>query len=472
MGRHIRIRIFIPVLILIVLFPVLTWMIFSAASDWYIERMVKREVTGIMQQVEMEAAVLSGEEPDEKAYARELLSRMKKIVKKQHLGADLLVMNSRKKLIYPNGEQEAGVRQDIYEISRTMLEKGELSPGGPVSVTAGGQRYLVSLYEVESSGRIRAKYYLGYAPVPDTGILMSYTGGLLLAITLGLLAISALLVWLTAGKIARPLRAFCRQAHEIGCGTFCPIEENYRVTELEELKHSFNDMGRRLEESREENASFFQNVSHDLRTPLVAITGYAQGIQCGVMKDHEKAAGIILSESLRMTELVESILTLSKLDNHNLLMNRIEVRLEEFLEEQIEVLRGAAGDKELILCIAKEPVVVQADPSLLIRVFQNVMANCISYAERHIWVTLGAEKTGAVILVEDDGCGFDQEELPHVFGRFYKGKEGNFGIGLSVVRSVTEYMGGTVEVGNREFPLHGAAYKIYIPQEAGDDIAG
>lgn len=465
MGRRIRIRIFIPVLILIVLFPVLTWMIFSAASDWYIECMVRREVSGIMQQVETEAAALSQEEElDEKAYARELLSRMKKIVKKQHMGAELLVMNWRKRLIYPSGEQENGVRQDIYEISRTMLEKGELGLGEPVTVKAGGQRYLISLYEVESSVRIRAKYYLGYAPIPDTGILMSYTGGLLLAITLRLLAVSILLVWLTAGKIARPLRALCTQAHGIGSGKFCPIEENYRVTELEELKHAFNDMGRRLEESREENARFFQNVSHDLRTPLVAITGYAQGIQCGVMKDSEKAAGIILSESLRMTELVESILTLSKLDNHNLLMNPVEVRLEEFLEEQTEVLRGAAGEKELTLRITREPVVVQADPSLLTRVFQNVMANCIRYADCHIWVTLGVEETEAVILVEDDGCGFDPEELPHVFDRFYKGKEGNFGIGLSVVRSVMEYMGGTVEVGNREVPLHGAFYKICFPQ--------
>ena len=467
MGRSIRIRIFIPVLILIVLFPALTWMIFSAASDWYIERMVKREVTGIMQQVETEAAALAGEEPDEKTYARELLARMKAVVKKQHLGADLLVMNSRKKLIYPNGEPEAGIRQDIYEISRTMLEKGELNPGEPVTVKAGGQQYLVSLYEVESSGRIRAKYYLGYARIPDTGLLMTYTGGLLLAITLGLLIVSALLVWLTAGKIARPLRALCRQANGIGSGTFCPIEENYRVKEIEEMKDSFNDMGRRLEESREENARFFQNVSHDLRTPLVAITGYAQGIQCGVMKDYEKAAGIILSESLRMTELVESILTLSKLDNHNLIMNRVEVHLEEFLEEQTEVLRGAAGDKALILCIVKEPVVAQVDPSLLTRVFQNVMANCIRYAAHDIWVTLGTDEAGAVILVEDDGCGFDPEELSRVFDRFYKGKEGNFGIGLSVVRSVMEYMGGSVEVGNRELPLHGAVYKIRIPQEGG-----
>lgn len=463
MGRRIRIRIFIPVLILIILFPVLTWMIFSAASDRYIEHMVKREVTGILQQVEAEAAILAGEELDEKEYARELLSQMKAVVKKQHLGADLLVMNSRKKLIYPNGEPESGLRQDIYEISRTMLEKGELKPDEPVTVKADGQRYLINLYEVESSGRIRAKYYLAYALVPDTRILMTYTGGLLLVITLGLFAISALLVWFTAGKIARPLRALCRQAHGIGSGTFCPIEENYRVMEIEELKNSFNDMGRRLEESREENARFFQNVSHDLRTPLVAITGYAQGIQCGVMKDCEKAAGIILSESLRMTELVESILTLSKLDNHNLLMNRVEVYLEEFLEEQTEVLKGAAGDKELKLCIADEPVVVQVDPSLLTRVFQNVIANCIRYAEHDIGVALRREETEVVILVEDDGCGFAPEELPYVFDRFYKGKEGNFGIGLSVVRSVMEYMGGTVEVGNRELPLHGAFYKIRIP---------
>lgn len=466
MGRRIRIRIFIPVLILVILFPVLTWMIFSKASDWYIGHMVKKEVSGIMRQVEIESESLYGEGMDEKDYAKELLVRMKSAVKQQHLGADLLVMNSKKKLIYPNGDLEAGIRRDMYEICRAMLEDGELDSGQMVTVQAGGQQYLISLFEVESSQKIRAKYYLGYAPIPDTGLLMSYCGGLLLAITAGLLAVSAVMVWITAGKIAKPLGALCRQAHGIGNGAFRPIEENYQIWEIEQLKDSFNEMGRRLEESREENARFFQNVSHDLRTPLVSISGYAQGIQCGVMKDPEKAADIILSESLRMTELVESILTLSKLDNHNIVVSRIAIQLDEFLEEQVEVAQGAAGKKKLILQITEEPVVVETDPSLLIRLFQNVISNCIRYANSWVWVKLETEGEMAVILVEDDGDGFSADDLPHVFDRFYKGKEGDFGIGLSVVRSMTEYIGGTVKAGNRELPLHGAVYEIRLPFRA------
>ncbi len=127
------------------------------------------------------------------------------------------------------------------------------------------------------------------------------------------------------------------------------IREQYSVTEVENLKEAFNRMAEKLKDAEEQNHRFFQNVSHDLRTPLVSIAGYAQGIQCGVMKEPEKAAEIILSESLRMTNLVESILTISKMDNSELKLNRINIDMEEFLAEQTEILRGLADGKMLVM---------------------------------------------------------------------------------------------------------------------------
>lgn len=143
---------------------------------------------------------------------------------------------------------------------------------------------------------------------------------------------------------------------------------------------AFNQMGCQLKENEEQKKNFFQNISHDLRTPLASITGYAQGIQCDVMKDSRKAAGIILSESLRMTNMVESILTLTKIDQGELPLHIVEVELEEFLENMVEVLQGIACHCTTNLEERESPVCIQTDPELLGRIVQNIVANGIRYA--------------------------------------------------------------------------------------------
>ena len=113
----------------------------------------------------------------------------------------------------------------------------------------------------------------------------------------------------------------------------------------------------------------------------------------------------------------------------------------------------------------QEDIRVSADPSLLEKAFQNVLNNCARYALSRVMVSLKREEDWAVICVEDDGPGLDENEIPHVFERFYKGSKGNFGIGLSVTRSAMEYMGGRVNARNRRPPCHGAEFQLLLPGE-------
>lgn len=108
-------------------------------------------------------------------------------------------------------------------------------------------------------------------------------------------------------------------------------------------------------------------------------------------------------------------------------------------------------------------VYVWADPELLGRIVQNVLSNCIRYGKSEVLVRCETDGEQAVILVEDDGMGFSMEDIPHVFERFYQGKGGEFGIGLSVVRTGMEYLGGRVEIGNRKPPENGAYYRLVLP---------
>lgn len=470
MKNRIHMRIFFPVLLVITLLPIAAWFVFSMTSDWYARHTSEKKIMELVNEIEAEASQIydvpaqinDGETNEKRQDSRELLNRVKEHVRKESPEAKLLVLNSKKKQVYPGAGREEEDGPALYNACTERLLDGTLTAGQMEETELNGKRYMIYLYQVDSDQTIRAQYFIAYTEIPDMALLLSYTGTLIASIAAVCLLLAGTAVWLVAGSIAKPLEELCRQTALIGDGTYRPVDGHYTVRELEQLKESFNTMAERLKSADEKNMRFFQNVSHDLRTPLVSITGYAQGIQCGVMKDPQKAAGIILTESLRMTNLVESILTISKMDNRELKLNRVSVNLEDFLEEQIEILQGLSEKTELCLVKSEPSLSIEADPDLLIRIVQNVVSNCMRYAEGRVELSLSAADSQAVITVEDDGPGIPEEEMPHVFERFYQGSKGKFGIGLSVVWSGMEYMGGRVSVENKKAPDHGAVYHLYF----------
>ena len=213
------------------------------------------------------------------------------MVKAGHLEAGLIVLNSKMKQVYPATGQEGDTSRVLWDSFREMLEAGMLQSGNPAELEIGNERYAAELLEMESEANIKAKYFIGYAQIPNTALLLTYTGNLIAVIAAVGLFLAGIVVWAVAGSIAKPLEALCRQTQRIGDGTYQVIREQYSVMEVENLKEAFNRMAEKLKDAEEQNRRFFQNVSHDLRTPLVSIAGYAQGIQCGVMKEPGKSGG-------------------------------------------------------------------------------------------------------------------------------------------------------------------------------------
>lgn len=270
-----------------------------------------------------------------------------------------------------------------------------------------------------------------------------------------------------AGSISGQLKGLCRQAGAIGKGEFEPSRVHYPISEIEDLKNAMNGMAAELDRTEQKQLAFFQNASHELRTPLMSICGYAQGIQCNVFPDHAQAAAVILSETMRMKELVDGILTISRLDSHDTRLRTEVISLGEFIEEQIDILQGLGIAEKVSIGMEKEQedIRVSADPSLLGKAFQNVVNNCARYAQSSVTVSLKREGEWAAVCVKDDGPGLDEKEIPHLFERFYKGNKGNFGIGLSIARAAMEYMGGRVQARNRRPPCHGAEFRLMLPVE-------
>ncbi len=219
--------------------------------------------------------------------------------------------------------------------------------------------------------------------------------------------------------------------------------------------------GRDIEKEAERQQTFFQNASHELKTPLMAIQGYAEGIQAGVM-DAGGAAEVILAESDRMTELVEELLDISKIDMGRQRPTLSEMDIRELLYDSIRAVEPAvsAGGIAIVPDFPEEPVMVSCDDTRLRRAVTNILSNGVRYARSELRLTCCADKRNVTIRIQDDGDGIATEDLPHIFDRFYMGKSGKSGIGLALTREIIHLHKGTIRAYNGD---SGAVFEISIP---------
>ena len=218
--------------------------------------------------------------------------------------------------------------------------------------------------------------------------------------------------------------------------------------------------GRDIEKEAERQQTFFQNASHELKTPLMAIQGYAEGIQAGVM-DAGGAAEVILEESDRMTELVEELLDISKIDMGRQQLALSEMDVRELLYDSIRAVEpAAAGGIAIVPDFSEEPVMVSCDDTRLRRAVTNILSNGVRYARSQLRLTCRADKRHVTIRIQDDGGGIAEEDLPHIFDRFYMGRSGKSGIGLALTKEIVHLHRGTIRAYNGD---SGAVFEITLP---------
>ena len=219
--------------------------------------------------------------------------------------------------------------------------------------------------------------------------------------------------------------------------------------------------GRDIEKEAERQQTFFQNASHELKTPLMAIQGYAEGIQAGVM-DTASAAEVILAESDRMTELVDELLDISKIDMGRQQLALSEMDVRELLYDSIRAVEptAAAGGITITPDFPETPVMVSCDDTRLRRAVTNILSNGVRYARSELRLTCRTEKRHATIRIQDNGDGIAEADLPHIFDRFYMGKSGKSGIGLALTKEIIHLHKGTIRAYNGD---GGAVFEITIP---------
>lgn len=471
-GKSIQTRLFSAAFLVIFMMTFGVGITFFLSSRWYVQYTARKETEHLIRMVQSESDRLSTDpaytSSDSKENTREsskaLLRSVRLQLRDQPYNGIFLIFNSKQKLVFPQSSND----QNIYPISaleeqcRRMIQSGELISGKTSRILLSEDFWYISMYVFPSSTPVRAKYFVSVVQIPDSSVFWNYTWKLYLAILLASVFLSSFLVWGIARTISVPIQHLCLQIQRINGETDAQIHDSYSLNELEALKRSYNQMEEMIRRSEEEKRQFFQNASHDLKTPLASITGYSQGIVSNVIKDHQKAASIILSESLRMTDLVESILSLSKMDSHTFDLHPTDLEVMEFLDECVDIMSTIRRDCVIHL-EAERPLMIRTDPELLKRVIQNILSNCLRYAEHEILIRMSTDGNSLILLIQDDGPGFPEKDLPHIFERFYKGNGGKNGIGLSIVWTGIHYLGGSITAGNRAVPEHGAYYQLLLP---------
>ncbi len=232
-----------------------------------------------------------------------------------------------------------------------------------------------------------------------------------------------------------------------------------RHDELGQLSKSINDMGLQLQDHINRQKQFVSNVSHELRTPLAAIKGYSEYLADEVMGDPslDKVVFHLNNETSRLTNMVNDLLQMSRMDSFKEQFNFEKVNLSLLIDERVEKMKERASSHDIQLIANIYPnIFIVADKDKIIQVIVNLLDNAIKYSDENtsVQISLTANDTHAIVTVTDEGIGIPEDDLAKVFDRFYrasnvKGISGT-GLGLAISHEIVEKHNGQISVDNAD----------------------
>lgn len=280
-----------------------------------------------------------------------------------------------------------------------------------------------------------------------------------------------LIVWLYQ-SIIKPLRQLQEATHKIKEGNLDFTITACSKDEIGELCEDFEDMRRRLKDTTEEKIQYdkdskelISNISHDLKTPITAIKGYAEGILDGVADTPErqdKYVRTIYNKANDMSRLIEELTFYSKMDTNRIPYTFHKIHVDQYFRDCAEELSLDLEEKNIELTYfnyLEDDVVIIADVEQLKRVINNIITNSVKYMDKRrgvINIRLKDAGDFVQIDIEDNGKGIAVRDLPYIFDRFYRtdasrnSSQGGSGIGLSIVKKIVEDHGGRIWATSRE----------------------
>lgn len=304
-----------------------------------------------------------------------------------------------------------------------------------------------------------------------TGILVRQNRGIVFFV----IAVVSILVGTIISNYAgrQPLAAIIGMsdaAREVARGNFdISLNEDIRIKELRDMAHNFNLMAKELAGTEILRTDFVENVSHEFKTPLSAIEGYATLLQKKDLsvekrRDYTKK---ILYNTRRLSTLTSNILLLSRLENQEIGIKKESFCLDEQLREILLLLEDGWTEKQLELEIDLDAVDYYGNKDLLAHVWQNILSNAIKFAPEHgiIHILLRRENGSLITRITDNGIGMSEDVMRRVFEKFYQGdfsrsSQGN-GLGLALAKRIVDLHGGDISVSSKEGK--GTTFTVFLP---------
>ena len=196
-------------------------------------------------------------------------------------------------------------------------------------------------------------------------------------------------------------------------------------------------LGKKLEQNDKAQKTFFENTSHELKTPLMAICGYAEEIEMGVITDYSQAGRMIVSQTERMSKLIEDILYLSKMESGTEPLKCEPIEMASLVQDILMPLEGIVNRRNLSVSLELDEGYVNGDPEKLEHAVANLITNSVKYACSQIEISWKNQ----VLSIWNDGGELSTEDFSHMFERFYTGQNGNSGIGLALSKEIVEMHG-------------------------------
>lgn len=267
-----------------------------------------------------------------------------------------------------------------------------------------------------------------------------------------------------ASSVTRPLREISREMLKVK-GDYTQLHfDRCRYPEINVIADTTTEMSRnvkaylsQIERERRIRQEFFSNASHELKTPITSIQGYAELLESGMIGDpamQRDFAGRIKREAVRMTGLINDILMISRLETKEAEVVISDVRVSVLLDEILESLKPQAAAGQVFIHVDCQPLVIKANAQHMRELFTNLIGNAVKYNRPggQVWVNVREADGRMVIRVRDNGVGIPGDSLDRIFERFYrvdKGrsrKQGGTGLGLSIVKHIVSYYHGAIRV--------------------------
>jgi len=274
--------------------------------------------------------------------------------------------------------------------------------------------------------------------------------------------------------LLQPIVRLNKAMKQVAGGDFTiQLQSRAPIREIRDTVDSFNLMTRELQATETLQSDFVSNVSHEFKTPINAIEGYATLLQNGSNDPQQKAyVERILLNTHRLSTLVGNILLLSKVSNHAIPLTTATYRLDEQIRQALVLLEPAWTEKETEFDVELDELLWTGPESLLHHVWSNLIGNAIKFGPRGGTIQMTLKKTDGryVFRISDEGPGVPEEEHQHIFHKFYQldsshKQEGN-GLGLALCKQILMSCGGDIQIEN--LPGKGCRFTVLLPLRTGE----